>query len=231
MPENVLPEEFFYDLAARASDRMMEELPSEEELSRTLRFSPGFERRMERFLANPKLARTQQHRALRVLAIAAVIFTLLVLALMSVSAVRTAVFKFFTALYEKYIVVWYAPEDDALAAPPETILEFREPAYIPEGYEQTSIDQSAFLYALRFTNTEGSILLFEQTILDNTVYEVLIEEAAEQECFEINGTTGMYRIIDEELTMVWTDNCYSYKIFGNIDTDQAAGHGSQHKIK
>ena len=104
MPESVCPEEFFYDLAARASDRMMEELPSEEELSRKLTFSPAFEHRMERLLANPKSARTQQHRALRVLAIAAVFIILLISALMSVSAVREAVFKFFTELYEKYIL-------------------------------------------------------------------------------------------------------------------------------
>jgi len=133
MRDNVLPEEFFYDLAAKASDRMMEELPSEEELSQRLSFSPAFERRMELLFANPKQARAHEHRAWRVLAIAAVIVIMLITALMSVSAVRQAVFKFFTTLYEKYIVVWYAPEDNALTAP-ETILEFREPEYVPPGY-------------------------------------------------------------------------------------------------
>jgi len=44
---NKLPEEFFRDLAARASERMMKELPSEEELSRLLTFSPAFVRKME----------------------------------------------------------------------------------------------------------------------------------------------------------------------------------------
>ena len=113
----------------------MEELSSEEELSRQLTFSPAFEYRMERLLANPKSARTQQHRALRVLAIAAAIAILLISALMSVSAIREAVFKFFTELYEKYIVAWYEPENSALTAP-ESILEFREPTYWPPGYDE-----------------------------------------------------------------------------------------------
>ena len=63
--------------------------------------------------------------------------------------------------------------------------------------------------------------MFEQTILDNTLYALLIEEATEQELFEINGTIGVYRIIDNELSMAWTDNSYAYKILGSIDIEQA----------
>ena len=220
MPENVLPEEFFYDLAARASDRMMEELPSEEELSKQLSFSPAFEQRMERLLANPKLARAPQHRALRVLAIAAAIIILLVSALMSVSAIREAVFRFFAEIYEKYIVAWYEPEDAALIVP-ETILEFREPTYIPPGYEITAEDRLEFVNVKRYTNEDSSGLMFEQTILDSVQYAILLDEALEKELFEINGTTGIYRIVDEDLVMVWTDNSYAYKITGSIDVEQA----------
>ena len=221
MPEKIFSDEFFRDLAVRASDRMMEELPSEEELSRQLSFSPAFERKMELLLANPKQARAREHRAWRVLAIAAVVLIMLISALMSVSAVREAVFKFFTELYEKYIVVWYAPEADTLIAP-EIILEFREPAYIPPGYAQISVDKTEFFHVIRFANSEGWGLLFEQAILDSTLYAMLIEEATEQEQFEINGTLGVYRIVeDDELSMVWTDNSYAYKILGSIDVEQA----------
>jgi len=68
---------------------------------------------------------------------------------------------------------------------------------------------------------EGHVLLFEQTILDSVYYLLLIEEANEQELFEINGTKGMCRVVDRELVMVWTDNSYAYKILGMIDTEQA----------
>ncbi|MCL2299069.1 MAG: DUF4367 domain-containing protein [Firmicutes bacterium] len=219
MPENVLPEEFFYDLAARASDRMMEELPSEEELSKRLSFSPGFEYRMERLLANPKPARAQQHRTLRVLAIAAIIAILLASALMSVSAVREAVFKFFTEIYEKYIVAWYEPEDSALTAP-EIILELRAPTYIPPGYAFADSEENEFFHQISYLDTEGHLLLFEQTILDSIQYALDIEAENEQNLFGINGTQGMYRIKNEMLEMVWTDNEYAYKVLGYIDKDQ-----------
>jgi len=152
MRDNVFPEEFFYDLAAKASDRMMEELPSEEELSRQLSFSPAFERRMELLFANPKLARTQEHRAWRVLAVAAAIIILLISALMSVSAIREAVFKFFADLYETYIVVRYEPEDDTVTAP-EIILEFREPTYIPPGYVRADEEKMELLQIINYFRT------------------------------------------------------------------------------
>jgi len=220
MRENMLPEEFFYDLAARASDRMMEELPSEEELSRKLTFSPAFERRMELFLANPRSARAHDHRAWRVLAIAAAVIILLISALMSVSAVREAVFKFFATIYEKYIVVWYVPEDDMLTAP-EVILEFREPTYIPLGYNRTSEEKTELFHVISYMNADGHVLLFEQTILDKAQYALDIEAAVEKELFEINGTTGMYTIINNELVMVWADNHYAFKLKGMLNTEQA----------
>jgi len=228
MLKNMLPEEFFYDLAARASDCMMDELPSEEELSRKLTFTPAFERRMELFFANPKSARIQQHRALRVLAIAAAIVILLVSALMSVSAIREAVFKFFTELYEKYVVVWYAPEGDTLVAP-ETILEFREPTYIPPGYEKTTDDRFEIAHVMRFTNNDGAGLLFEQTILDSFQFALDIEAEAEKEVLEINGTIGMYRVKNDMLEIVWTDNEYAYRLLGYLDSEQALQMASSTK--
>jgi len=220
MPDRALPEEFFYELAARASDRMMEELPSEEELAQRLSFTPAFERRMELFLANPKSARAHDHRAWRVLAIAAAIIILLISALMSVSAVRQAVFKFFATLYEKYIVVWYAPEDNTLTAP-ETILEFREPTHIPLGYDRTSEEKTEIFHVISYMNADGHVLLFEQTILDMVQYALDIEAVVEKELFEINGTTGMYTIINNELVMVWADNHYAYKLKGILNAEQA----------
>ena len=53
MRKTKLPEQFFFEMAARASDRMMEYLPSEQELIRQLSFSPEFEAKMDQFFAEP----------------------------------------------------------------------------------------------------------------------------------------------------------------------------------
>jgi len=217
--DNVLPEEFFYELAARVSDRMMEELPSEEELSRQLSFSPGFERRMELLLANPKSARAQEHRALRVLAIAAAIIILLISAMMSVSAIREAVFKFFATLYETYIVVRYEPEEEAVTAP-ETILEFREPSYIPPGYVRDYEEKSELFHFVFFLNSKGQEIVFEQALLDRRQFAIDIEDGNNVEQFEINGTTGVIRAKNGLQEAVWTDNEYSYKLSGMIELGQ-----------
>jgi len=52
MPENKLSEAFFYELAARVSDRMMRELPEEKMLPRMIVFSPEFEYRMNALLSS-----------------------------------------------------------------------------------------------------------------------------------------------------------------------------------
>ena len=220
MHDSVLTEEFYRDLAARVSERMMKELPKEDELSRQLSFTPSFERKMELLFANPKPTRTQNHRAWRVLAVAVVILILLFSALMSVSAVREAVFKFFTDLYENYIVAWYEPEVDALVAP-ETILEFREPSYVPQGFERSIMDKSELQFILSYLNDEGLFLLFRQTIIDSNQYAFDIEEDPEKVFFDIHGNTAMYRIKNGLLDMVWIDNEYSYYLSGQIDVEQA----------
>jgi hypothetical protein len=175
---------------------------------------------MERLLANPKLARAQQHRALRVLAIAATLLILLISALMSVSAVREAVFKFFTELYEKYIVAWYEPEDSSLTAP-ETILEFREPTYIPQGFVQTMEEKIEIFHIQRFANAEGMGLLFEQTILNRVQYALDLKDESDKILFECRGIMGMYRITDEQLELIWSDNEYTYRISGIVTKEQA----------
>jgi len=214
------PEEFFREVAKQASDRMMAELPSEEELAQQLSFSPEFEQRMQETFANPTLARAHKHRATRVLAIAAAIIILLITGLMSVSAVRQAVFTFFTELYEDYIVAWFEPDAAELSAP-ETILEFREPADIPAGYTRTSADQTELFHAVSFSNAEGMELMFEQTILNGAQYALDIEAEANQNLFAINGTSGICRVKNDMLELIWTDNEYAYRIYGYIDKDQA----------
>ena len=220
MHDDALSEKFFYDLAARATERMMEELPSEEELSHKLSFTPAFERRMELFFANPKSARTRDRGAWRVLAVAAAILILLTSALISVSAVREAVFKFFATLYEKYIVVWFEPENNTLIAP-ETILEFRAPTYVPPGYALDYTEETELFHFVFFVNDKGLEISFEQTVLDSIQFALDIEAEVEKEIFEINGTTGMCRIKQGRIEMVWTDSEYAYRLSGLIDFEQA----------
>jgi hypothetical protein len=63
--------------------------------------------------------------------------------------------------------------------------------------------------------------LFEQTILDSIQFALDIEAEAEKEIFEINGTIGMYRIKQERIEAVWSDNEYAYRLSGLIDAEQA----------
>jgi len=215
-----LPEEFFREVAKQSSDRMMAELPSEEYLAQQLSFSPGFEQRMQELFANPNPARAQKRRVTRVLAIAAAIAILLISSLMSVSAVRQAVFTFFTELYENHIVAWFEPDSAELSAP-ETILEFREPADIPAGYARAVADQADLLYAVSYINAEGTELMFEQTILNSVQYALDIEAEADEHLFAINGTSGICRVKNDMLDVVWTDNEYAYRIYGYIEKAQA----------
>ena len=219
MHDNKLPERFFYQLATQASDRMMEGLPGEEELSRRLAFSPAFEQKMQLFLADPRPA-VQNYRSWRVLAAAAAVLALLIAAMMSVSAVRQAVFKLFTTIYEKYIVVMFMPEDETLRAP-ELILDFREPNYVPPGFERASEEKLDFIYKIKFVNAEELELTYQQDVLDPHQYFLDIESTEEKEHFEMNGTAAMYQIQEGIMVMIWTDNVYAYKICGAINYEQA----------
>jgi len=123
-------------------------------------------------------------------------------------------------MYEKYIVVMFVPEDETLTAP-KSILELREPSYIPPGFEQTSDLNSEVSFRIRFTNAEDMSFIFRQDILDPVQHDLDIESAEGKVLFEMHGTTAMYQFREGNLVMLWTDNEYSYMIDGRIEYEQA----------
>jgi len=217
MRRKKLPKDTYRDLAAQTKD----ELPCKEDLPHLHTFSAEFEDNMDHLLQNPKrLHSPPRRKILRILAVAGIIILLIAVTVMSVSAVRQAVFKFFAAVRDRFVVATYKPEDGMLPAP-DTILEFREPAYIPPGYMRGIVERTDYFHNVSFLDTDGLELLFEQTILDSVQYALAHAETKDSTVFEHAGITGLYRIIDEQLELVWSDNEYAYRITGLIDAEQA----------
>jgi hypothetical protein len=204
-----IPEDFWHEIAGRASDQMMDSLPGEEELARQYSFSPGFEGKLAQKLQQASMNKRPMS-ARKALLIAAIIVVLAFSAAMSVSAVRKAMYKFFVTIYEKFAVISFRPADEEAAAlmAPESILNFLEPAYVPEGYRRHSEDKSEFIYTVRFLHEEGFVLLFEQSVLDSTNFDLDIEAALENDLFEINGTTTGISLTGGNAGVVCSVSCY-----------------------
>ena len=73
----------------------------------------------------------------KVAVIALVVISVIFTAMMSVSAIRTAIWEIITEWYEEYIAIGYEPEEGyGVVEPPKMIEEIRKPTLLPLGSEE-----------------------------------------------------------------------------------------------
>lgn len=122
-------------------------------------FSDHFEKRMDRLIRSTERIYWSwiNTAAKRAAVIAVAIFTLLSTA-MSVKAIREPVIKFFTEIYEKYIDISFEGETSKAIEYEYTL------TFVPEGYSISDVQRDVTLVTTTFENTEGNILILDQSI-------------------------------------------------------------------
>ena len=181
-------------------------------------FSKRFERNKEKILSKGKLEpfAVQFKRVLsRVAIICLVVLSLSFATMMSVSAVRQAVWNTIVEIFNEYFEISHENSDDTTG---ETITEIQivhKPATLPEGVEEEIILNNARTFFADYYKGDEHLATFKQRILDETS-SVHVNSAtatiSNYVCGENYITIIDYN--DGQISMFWSDRHYFYTIDG-----------------
>ncbi len=135
---------------------------------------------------------------------------------MSIEAVRDAVWKTVTTWYEERIHIQYVTDHDTDA--PATIENYKKPV-ISDQYIEKEIIRSMFNYHLNYLR-DGEKIIYQQGTL--VYYDTwLSNHDTEMHKIEIQQYQGYVTesYIDNALCriMIWHDGSYAYMLYGNVE--------------
>ncbi len=187
--------------------------------SEGVNFSKKFERKMEKLLRKGKVEPfgIQLRRVLsRVAIVCLVVLSLSFTAMMSVSAIRQAIWNTIIEWYNSYFEVTVNDGDETTEN--ETITEIKEihkPTVLPEGVEEEILFNSQRLFFADYYKGDEHIGTFRQIILDETSSVHINSETAilsNYVCGENYITIIDYN--DGQISMFWSDDYYFYTMDG-----------------
>ena len=150
----------------------------------------------------------------RVAVVALVVISIMFTAMMSVSAIRNAVWNVIVEWYDKYISVSYKTNDPV--SPPTIIEEIRKPTLLPLGFEEDVIFDDKWSYLAEYYVGDDLCLVFRQALIDNSnTYYIDSETSAIENVF-IGGFDGMLLRYEKntEIKILWNDGEYHYILTG-----------------
>lgn len=175
---------------------------------------------IEKECGNSRKNMTKVRRVLsRVAVVALVIISVMFTAMMSVSAVRSAVWNAVVEWYDKYISVEYKP--DIPSTPPAVIEDIRKPALLPTGAEEEVIVQNKSSYIAEYYVGDDLCLMFRQSLLDKGEINV-DDETAKREDVKNGNFTGVLFTYEknDNIKIIWNDGEYTYTLTGyGIDSE------------
>ncbi len=148
----------------------------------------------------------------RIAAVFMIICTISFALVMSVRAIREALWQTLIEWYEDYIAVSFHSDERA----PGTIEIKKEPAAIPAGWKREVIIDSTSFFYVHYLLEEERVVSYRQEILDDNEAWVDNEDSEVEEI-----TIGEYKGILIKLNdknsyyMIWTDGEYSYSLSGS----------------
>lgn len=188
--------------------------------SEGINFSKKFERKMQKLLRNgkPEPFGVQFKRVLsRVAIVCLVVLSLSFTAMMSVSAIRQAIWETIVEWYNSYFEVTVDDGDDTTEN--QTITEIKEihkPTVLPEGVEEEIVVNGKRLFYADYYSGDNYIATFKQRILDETSFvHINSEKVAVSNTTINNYAITIIEYIDERILMFWSDGVYFYTLEGN----------------
>lgn len=194
-------------------------LPSEEEL-KNITFSFQFKEKMAKLVKSQKkpyyyMINTAAKRvACIIVAFIAVLTTLT----FSVKALREPVVDFFLKTYRRFSIIFF--EEESIPQDYNAGIEtYYEPTYIPEGYVRNNQQKGFFTQCVKYTDTNGNSITFQQEIINPSDLYIDTEDAKTS---YIND--GKYFLIEKGIakTIVWNDEKYVYilTVPSNLNEDE-----------
>lgn len=164
--------------------------------------------------------RKQEYRELysfgkHVAAVFLIVCTVSFALVMSVEAVRVALWHTLVEWYEDYIAISYVTDEST----PEFIEDKKEPTSIPDSWEREVIIDSQSMYYIQFTFDDESVITFKQKVFDDNE-DWIDGENSIVENVKIGDYDGdLIKLIDKmSYYLIWSDGSYSYTI--SCDNDK-----------
>ena len=146
-----------------------------------------------------------------------VVISVMFAAMMSISAIRTAIWEIVTEWYEEYVAVGYEPEEGLeVVEPPTKIEEIRKPTLLPLGAEEEILGSTRNTYASEYYLGDDCYIIFKQLLITSEVGRLDGEDIQMTEIFI--GDYEAYLFVDENgrCTIDWTDGDYAYRMVSDF---------------
>lgn len=174
-------------------------------------FSEEFEYSMQKLAKKRKTfvwqATKTIPRRIAVVFIAAIITFCL---MMSVSAIRTPVIKFFVNIYEEFISIFV--EEDEEFDTPDSIEATYLPSYMINGFSQISSSNNSKYAKSVWMDDNSNIIILTQDILEDDYQTQLDNETIGYENAGFNNFEVKYTARNGQYFFVWTNDLYMFKI-------------------
>ena len=186
-------------------------LPDEEVI-----FSKEFEDKIQKIAKKRKsftyrITKTVPRR-IAVSFIAAIITCIM---MMSISAIRKPITKFFMNIYEDHIDI--SIEDDGNEDIPENIEELYLPSYMIDGYTKIDYANSGTFATTAWMN-DNSMIMLQQTLLKIGLKIHLDNEGIEYKKIIIKDAVIYYFYKEQTLATMWTNGIYMFTMTFPKDT-------------
>lgn len=200
MRKITVTDEWLYQYMPVVDEALIRKL--EENTDYEYRFSRKFEKRMKKLMrqeAHPRRSAFQ-----RLLKEAAVLFicviSLVFVMAMSAQAYRIKFFETVKSIWEDSILYSYFTGKNQGA------IQYNEPKYIPEGYQETDRTESDQLLSVIYINGEQEMITWDQMLVQDGGAFVADNEYDEWIMKETNGYTVMAYMYDDGFIMAYCEH-------------------------
>lgn len=151
------------------------------------------------------------HRISKAAAIVIICATITLSVTMGVEAIRTPILNFFTELFGPIFHV-STQNIDLLDNYPKVIEEPCAPTYLPDGFVQTQINESATEIVLTYQNDTNQTIMFRQSIVYSITYEIPDGAEMLDDEFMVNGYEGRLYQYNNKAYAIWQTDEYDFEI-------------------
>ncbi len=155
----------------------------------------------------------QVGRALsRVAIVVLITVSVMFAAMMSITAVRTAVWEAVIEWYDTYMRVYFAPDAPTAVEPPSTIEQIRRPTLLPLGAEEEVLRSNALGHMAEYYIGDTCCLAYTQNLMQSGMD--LDGEEVGLQTVQVHTYSATLTEKDGGLNLMWSDGAYRYTLCG-----------------
>ncbi|WP_353094133.1 DUF4367 domain-containing protein [Tissierella praeacuta] len=206
-------DELLYELVPKVEKCLLDQLPSDKELSHT--FSKAFKKKKMKKLIKENRDKYFIKSFKKIAVAFLIIVSIILTTVMSVEALGAKMFKIIKEIYKELSSISFVVDNDDYSL--ELIV--MEPKYIPKGFEKTDTEILYTMIFIIYNNKDGEEIIYRQSKITNGT-SIIDTENAEIEDILINGYKGQIVLKNGTNHLIWFDEEYFYSIRSTIKKEE-----------